>query len=299
MLTVRRAGCLLAGCFLICGSALAAAEVAPAQMREPVSWKSLHEQQRLTSGEFVPAGDGQPDRLRVVNDGGQPVLRTLVVLTPPTVMPSTYMVRGRVRYEGVAGAGYLEMWNHFPDGGRYFTRTLDASGPLGQLTGSSDWREFVLPFNTLGKASPTKLEINLVLPGAGRVEFTDFELSAPADELFGRAAGAWWSDQQGGLLGGVCGALLGILLGGVLAPLMTCGRARGFVLSVLILVGVAGACLAAAGVAALVLGQPYGVYYPLLLLGGLSAFFGFGGIPMALNRYRQHDLRRMQALDAA
>ena len=91
--------------------------------------------------------------------------------------------------------------------------------------------------------------------------------------------------------------MFGVFLGCVIAPLVAMGRARQFVCISLGTLGGCGAIAMAAGIVALALQQPYGVYYPLLFMGGMSAFFGFGGLLMAVQRYRQHDLRRISALD--
>ena len=50
--------------------------------------------------------------------------------------------------------------------------------------------------------------------------------------------------------------------------------------------------------AAVLQGQPYQVYYPLVLLGGIGGAAGFV-LPRSLSkRYEELELRRMQALDA-
>jgi hypothetical protein len=52
------------------------------------------------------------------------------------------------------------------------------------------------------------------------------------------------------------------------------------------------------GVVALLLAQPYAVYYPLLLSGMIGTVLGFT-LPRTLNkRYEELELRRMQAFDA-
>ena len=71
-------------------------------------------------------------------------LQVLRLENPPIATP-VWAVVGEVRYEGVAGDGYLEMWSVFKDG-RFFSRTLDQAGPMSRLSGASGWREFVLPF---------------------------------------------------------------------------------------------------------------------------------------------------------
>jgi hypothetical protein len=267
------------------------------------SWKEQHEQQKLTSGEFVAGTDGRPDALKLVQTEPEPKQFPLLEFTPPTIGTTIYFVIGKVRYEGVEGEGYLEMWSHFPNGGMFFTKTLaTAGGPLGVIRGSSDWREFTLPFNKGEQPSPTKLVINLVLPGRGIVEVSDLRLEAPADDVINfkntAAAWVWWDARTSGLVGGIGGSALGIFLGCVIAPLIGSGRARIFVYMSLGAVGGCGLIGFVAGLSALAVGQPYHVFYPLLLLGGMSVLFGFGGIALALQRYRQHDLRRMSALDA-
>ena len=131
-----------------------------------ISWKERSEQKKLDTGEFVPGKEGQPDALEVVNTESQEKLFALATLEPPKIESRTYVIRGKIRYQAVEGDGYLEMWNHFANGGPFFTKTLAKSGgPLGVIHGSSDSRKFALPFDKGNEPSPTKLEINLVLPG--------------------------------------------------------------------------------------------------------------------------------------
>lgn len=265
-----------------------------------VSWQERHAAKMLQSGDFIPAVGQEPDHLRLQQTTAEPRLFTLVEIPSPPIDAESYVVRGRLRYQGVTGESYLEMWNHFPGGAAYFTKTLGASGPLGRLTGSSDWREFQLPFHKGKEPAPEKLVISLQLQGEGSVDITDLELIAPFDGIFGESvADAWWSDATGGLIGGIAGSFLGVFLGGVIGPLAGLGRARGFVTATLWVVGLGSCATLTAGVVAVCSGQPFGVHYPLLLLGGLGAFFGFGGLPLCQQRYRAAEFRRMSALDAS
>ncbi len=104
-------------------------------------------------------------------DAGPLTVELLRIIDPP-ITSSRYIVRGHVTYEDVQPAGYLEMWSVFPDGSRYFSRTLGEFGPMASLKGfSSNWRVFELPFDATGAGvTPSELVINLVLPGAGRVD---------------------------------------------------------------------------------------------------------------------------------
>jgi hypothetical protein len=51
------------------------------------------------------------------------------------------------------------------------------------------------------------------------------------------------------------------------------------------------------GVAALSQAQPYAVYYPLLLLGGICTICSIACLVIIRVGYQQAELRRMQALD--
>ncbi|MCK6460449.1 MAG: hypothetical protein L6Q95_11210 [Planctomycetes bacterium] len=96
------------------------------------------------------------------------------------------------------------------------------------------------------------------------------------------------------------GTMLG-LFGGLLGTLMGClgprGKARGLVGGLLKGGTLACAALAAAGVAALLMGQPYGVWYGLLLPGLLGAGILLSLRPVLRRTYEQAEARRMEAHD--
>lgn len=262
-----------------------------------VSWKAQADNQRLPAGEWLPASNGDPERLKLQQTNASGQTYQLVEISKPAIEHSTYAIVGRIRYQDVSQPGYLEMWNHF-ESGSYFTRTLAMAGPLRHISGTSAWREFALPFNKSREPAPQLLHVNLVLPSTGTVELTDLRLISPADQYLNpTVAGAWWSDRTGGLIGGVAGALLGVYIGCVLAPLTAKGRARTFTLSSFTLLGTCAVVCVIAGLIAMLGSQPYAVYYPLLLLGLMGIFFGFGGLLAALRQYRDHELRKMTALD--
>ena len=107
----------------------------------------------------------------------------LVVLPQPGISSPVYALKGMVRYEDVEGDAYLQMNNDFGDTGVFFTKSLEASGPLGKISGSSDWRPFVLPFYAnqgehagAGQAVPDELTLELHLPAAGTVALRDVKL---------------------------------------------------------------------------------------------------------------------------
>jgi H+/Cl- antiporter ClcA len=84
--------------------------------------------------------------------------------------------------------------------------------------------------------------------------------------------------------------LIGILAGR--------GKARGFVLGSTNALLVIALASIVTGVVAMTSGQPYAVYYPLLLIGviiGIVIGFLRGRVS---NRYEQLELKRMQSMDA-
>lgn len=215
----------------------------------------------------------------------------LVAIADPAIADDAYAVTGRVRYLGVAGAGFLEMWSVFPDGGRYFSRTLAGDGPQARISGDSEWRDFEIPFYLNGSEGPVRLELDLVLPGAGRVWIGPLELTAP-----GATSSAWWSDRTGGLIGGFGGSLIGIT-GAIVGGLIARGRGRRAVLTTMIAFGLAGGGLLVAGAVALALSQPYGVYFPLILGGIILVGVFWPGLRRARRAYEDVELRKMRAMD--
>lgn len=108
----------------------------------------------------------------------------------------------------------------------------------------------------------------------------------------------WFSDTFGTYLGAYGGAGVGVLggvLGGIGGPLAQQGKGRGFVLPAFLITAIVGVILLMAGIAGSILGQPYAVYYPLLLLGFIMAAV-FGGLtPMIRMRYQQAEARKLEA----
>jgi hypothetical protein len=231
-------------------------------------------------------------RVEVSGPGSQQVL----VVEAPAVTGDSYAITGQVSYEGVAGDGYLEMWSVFPDGSRYFSRTLDVSGPLGKLSGTSPERAFALPFFlTPDGPRPARLEVNVVLPAAGRVVVSGLRFEPDASAA--GTKGAWWSAQTGGWIGGVAGSVMGVI-GAAIGTLASLGRGRRLVLAGLVALGVSGLLLLTVGAVALALGQPYEVWYPLLLMGVIDSVVPFSLLPSVRRRFEELELRRMRSLDA-
>ena len=108
----------------------------------------------------------------------------------------------------------------------------------------------------------------------------------------------WWTEQQAGLVGGIGGGVIGILgaiLGTCIGILGPRGKGRTFVLGLQITLAVAGAVLLVGGIAALLAKQPYHVYYPLLLGGGILVLLMVGLLPVTIGTYRGAEQRRIEA----
>jgi hypothetical protein len=237
------------------------------------------------------SGEVSGDTLTVQSPAGG---GTFPLISFTTTFPdgTPYALEGKVRYEGVTGEGYLEMWNDFPPARKYFSRTLAPTGPQGVITGDSDWRDFQLPFDPGDGPAPARLDLNLVLPGAGTVEIGPLSVRAVG------GGSAWWSDRTAGGIGASAGVLIG-LLGATLGVLASRGKARAAVLATMMALAIVGGAAIAVGVVALLARQPYAVVFPMLLLGTiLVAVFG-GGYRAVRRGYEAAELRKMRALDAA
>jgi hypothetical protein len=279
----------LAAIWLLAAPTPAAAERAATTKPAPVdvAWQKHHD-----NAEFVRStrrGTTAPDVLKVTGPG---TIRVLEIENPQLAF-DTYAITGRVKYENVTGTGYLEMWSTFPDGSAYFARTVESGGPQRSISGSSDWRPFTLPFYARKGSRPSKLEVNLVLPEGGTVYLEAGQLVQDSDAM----ANAWWGGRRAGWGGAIGGTALG-LLGGLIGLLAGRGKARQLVFALLIaMLAIGGTCLLL-GIVAIAMRQPYAVYYPLLLCGGLATLLPLTIIPQMKRRYEELELRRMSALDA-
>jgi len=237
-----------------------------------------------------------------VTAGGSGGSYPLVVLERPAVGAPGFVVTGRVRTEGVQGQGFLQLWTVFADGSRYFSRTLAERGPMAALSGTSGWREFSLPFQLRASDGvPSRLEIGVVLPGAGTVAVGPLRLSSPVTAGRSQAAadsGAWWSDRTAGIVGGVGGTLVGVLVAW-LAALTARGRARRLVLGAMAGLAAAGLGLVVAGALAVASSQPFAVWFVLLLPGLLLVSIVGSRLPAARRAYAEAELRRIRAMDGA
>jgi hypothetical protein len=110
----------------------------------------------------------------------------------------------------------------------------------------------------------------------------------------------WWTMHQGAIGGGVGGGLIGILAGtiGAMAGIFASrGRFRALILGSMLALVIAGGISLTAGIVAVTSGQPYHVWYPLVLGGAILAIVCGSLLPVVSMRYRQAEQRRLSAAD--
>lgn len=221
----------------------------------------------------------------------KPSVAEIIVTESPKVTSFRYVVKGKVKYDDVVGDAYLELWNDFGEKGQFFSRSLADWGGMKKITGSSNWRTFELPFTAEQGMIPTKLFLNVVLPGKGTVVITEPTIvSLPA-------GGAWWSALQSETYGGIAGTLFGLMLAaiGVTAGLH---KIRFLLVPFHILGLVIGAGALIVGIVAVSIGQPYHVYFPFVFFGLLS-LITLPAVFWLTNRIRREvEVRQMEAIDA-
>jgi MFS family permease len=109
-----------------------------------------------------------------------------------------------------------------------------------------------------------------------------------------------WFDpiRFGALYGGIGGGLLGSLggvLGAAAGTLAPRGKGRSFILGAFTLLTVIGAGHLVLGLYALAVGQPYGIWYPLVLIGALLTLVIGSLRPVVRKRYEEAEARKMEA----
>lgn len=253
------------------------------------------------------------------NTNNTPLQVQLIKIVKPELSTTAYAITGKIKYENVQGTGYMEMWNYFPPlkpgmpEGQYFSRTLGDSGEMGKISGTCDWRDFTLSFDPAGASGPpTRLEINLILPGRGTVYLTPVKLlkysggfslsTGSKSSNIGSSDGSmsasgWWSANAAPWVGGIGGPIIGFL-GGLLGWLSQKGVARTLVLRAwkgCIAFGLI--CLVATAVAVAV-GQPWFVAMPLFVFGFVSVTVFSATWSSARKRYDELEIRRMASIDA-
>lgn len=145
-----------------------------------VVWKELADSGSLPEAARIDEDNQIGQVLTVTRSTETPQLIELAKLEKLDMTKRAFVLRGKVKFAGVGGEGFLETWTHFPEPkkGAFFSRTLAETGPMGKLRGDSPWRDFALPFTFDDPTVPypEKIQFNLFLPQEGTVWLSDLEL---------------------------------------------------------------------------------------------------------------------------
>ena len=258
-------------------------------------WNELQTRGQVSAGTILPPEAGTPFHRLKIEGSSEPKRVTVLTIDRPEIAGPRYNLKGQIRYEAIEGTGYLEMWNHFPDGSQYLSRTLADNGPMMKLHGTSPWRPFVLPFDASGAPTPTRLVFNVVLEGRGVVYLGPLELTDLNTADFSGMSGDSVS-RVAGMAGGIAGAVVGCV-GALIGLLTSLGRARRFVIALAMSLIAVGATSFIAGMIAFAWSQPYSLFYPLLLVGFIACIVPLGLLSSIRRRYEEIELRTMRAHD--
>ncbi len=229
----------------------------------------------------------------VVVIDARPGTHPVTIIASPQLTGADILVTVEVSWDGLDPAGYMELWAVLDDGSRFFSRTLDRDG-VGVMKSSGNGT-LQLPFFLDGTV-PAALELNVVLPGGGLVEVGAVELIDFGVSGHPEPDSAWWTPETAGIAGGVGGAFIG-LLGALVGSLASRQRARGFVIGTLKAGAAVGVVLLGLGLIALTTGQPYEVWFLLLLTGIIMAAVFGGLVGQVTARYEATELQIMRAHD--
>lgn len=108
----------------------------------------------------------------------------------------------------------------------------------------------------------------------------------------------WWTGSQGAYVGAIGGSLIGVfgaIAGCTIGYCVPKGKCRSLAVGMLASMLALGLALLAAGIAAVVLKQPYHVWYPMVLGGSILSMVCGINLPIVVARYRQVEARRLDA----
>ncbi|MFN0134618.1 MAG: hypothetical protein ACKVS9_00705 [Phycisphaerae bacterium] len=110
----------------------------------------------------------------------------------------------------------------------------------------------------------------------------------------------WWTPMQGTFFGAFGGAGIGVLLGtfgAIVGVYAARGKLGQWAVSVVVAVTALGVVTCVAGMIALAIGQPYHVYYPLMLIGGIASLVCGCNISTVRNAVRSCQQRKLAAAE--
>ena len=104
----------------------------------------------------------------------------------------------------------------------------------------------------------------------------------------------WWTEANTGMIGGIGGAAAGVIGGGFGSLVGVCaprGKLKTLIIGTHVLLVGASVLLLGAGICANSSGQPYHVFYPLMLAGSIGVGILGGLLPVTLFAYRAAEAR--------
>ena len=112
------------------------------QVLAEYDWQKLADGGHLRAG--IPVMMEGRAAVKISNTNDTPLQAQLLAITNPPITKTLYAIVGEVRYEGVQGDGYLEMWNairSFPQfvmGGAPYVWTTEGPEPTDKIWGLTD-----------------------------------------------------------------------------------------------------------------------------------------------------------------
>lgn len=287
----------------VSGMVFAKEEITSGELMK-IDWQEMQQQGYLKGNEIVPDEGEHQHPLKIVSPlkevgNGMPALAPILEFPAPKIQNQVFMLTGWVRYENVRGTGFLEMWSLFPDGSHYFTRTLSGAGPMGLFTGTSEWRPIQLPFQMApgpDAARPNKLIVNAAFQGPGTIWLSGLKVVESDGRFVSSQGNAWWDRRLSGWIGAIGGTILGLF--GSLIGLFSRRESKiRYVKPMAIGFIAIGGVLLIWGLIGVAAFQPWGVYYPLLLLGVIGIVCGTAILFQYRGLAAEFELRRMRAMD--
>jgi hypothetical protein len=194
---------------------------------------------------------------------------------------------GSISPDRATGDVTFVMWAEFPDGKRHNSEAVV------HLDGSQvGWSDFRLPMHS-ADSPPVRITLSVIMVGEGGIILGPvalLDITPPTD--------AWWSNRSGGWVGAILGTSLG-LIGALIGVLGSRPKYLRLASGIMLLAIAVGIVLLLTGIGAVCLKQPYAVYYPLLLSGGLTTAIMAPLFIQARRRQQQNELRKIRALDAS
>lgn len=258
----------------------------------------------LSAGEsqFVESDDD--GSLSIVVPPGQAATVPLGSFPIEGMKADVYALQLDVEFQVTSSPAYFEMWTTLSNGGRFFSKTLSSSGPTSHLLGAKSHHEVLVPASIKGsEVKATHCDLSLVLPGGGSVKIHRARmLDVPAGfRLIGMTPGQWYPGWMGGVIGAIFGVLCGCL-GAFYGYAWRTGTAWNAMQYFPTAMGMMSGVILIAGVVALVVKQPYHVWYPLMLVGVLGVVLAptirWQTMKQVSQNLGSFEDRRMQAMDA-